>query len=460
MRRSFLQRHSLVLVVYGMILILMLIGAMNSERFLSLRNLTNVLRQAAYLGTAALGEMLVILTAGIDLSIGSLVKLCVLVSAILMDGNPDNVWMAVILTLGLGLLVGLIHAFLINEFNLSPFVVTFASLFILQGISLTITTKPIGRASRDFLMLYSQKFLGVPIIVYYFIFITLLIMFLLRKTVFGKHIYAIGGNLSVAQLSGIPVKRVRYGVYGLCSVLAASTGLLWLMRMGVGDPVIGKELELNAIIAVVIGGTSLFGGRGTVTFASLFILQGISLTITTKPIGRASRDFLMLYSQKFLGVPIIVYYFIFITLLIMFLLRKTVFGKHIYAIGGNLSVAQLSGIPVKRVRYGVYGLCSVLAASTGLLWLMRMGVGDPVIGKELELNAIIAVVIGGTSLFGGRGTVTGVLGGILLLTFTDNLLVVLGVNQFISGLIKGIIFVAAVALYKQADRARGGFSGP
>ena len=144
----------------------------------------------------------------------------------------------------------------------------------------------------------------------------------------------------------------------------------------------------------------------------------------------------------------------------MFMLRKTVFGKHIYAIGGNLSVAQLSGIPVKRVRYGVYGLCSILAASTGLLWLMRMGVGDPVIGKELELNAIIAVVIGGTSLFGGRGTVTGVLGGILLLTFTDNLLVVLGVSQFISGLIKGIIFVAAVALYKQAERSKGGFSGP
>ena len=115
MRRSFLQRHSLVLVVYGMILVLMFIGAMNSERFLSLRNLTNVLRQAAYLGTAALGEMLVILTAGIDLSIGSLVKLCVLVSAILMDGNPDNVWMAVILTLGLGLLVGLIQVYALEN---------------------------------------------------------------------------------------------------------------------------------------------------------------------------------------------------------------------------------------------------------------------------------------------------------------------------------------------------------
>ena len=306
-KSNFLQKHSLVLVVYSLVFMLITVGSIYSERFLTLRNLTNVLRQAAYLGTAALGEMLVILTAGIDLSIGSLVKLSVLVSAILMDGNPDNVMMAVGLTLALGLGVGLLHAFFINELNLSPFVVTFASLFILQGISLTITTKPIGRSSKDFLLLYSQKFLEVPIIVYFF-------------------------------------------------------GL--------------------------------------------------------------------------------------VTLLIAFLLNMTVFGKHIYAVGGNPTVAELSGIPVKKIRYGVYGICSLLAAATGLLWLMRMGVGDPVIGKELELNAIIAVVIGGTSLFGGRGTVTGVIGGVLLLTFTDNLLVVLGVNQFVSGLVKGLIFVTAVALYK------------
>ena len=309
-KSNFLQKHALILVVYSLVFVLITVGSIYSERFLTLRNLTNVLRQAAYLGTAALGEMLVILTAGIDLSIGSLVKLCVIVSAILMDGNPDNVMMAVGLTLALGLGVGLLHAFFINELNLSPFVVTFASLFILQGISLTITTKPIGRSSKDFLLLYSQKFLEVPIIVYFF-------------------------------------------------------GL--------------------------------------------------------------------------------------VTLLVAFLLNMTVFGKHVYAVGGNPTVAELSGIPVKKIRYGVYGICSLLAAVTGLLWLMRMGVGDPVIGKELELNAIIAVVIGGTSLFGGRGTVTGVIGGVLLLTFTDNLLVVLGVNQFVSGLVKGVIFVVAVALYKPTE---------
>jgi ribose/xylose/arabinose/galactoside ABC-type transport system permease subunit len=160
----------------------------------------------------------------------------------------------------------------------------------------------------------------------------------------------------------------------------------------------------------------------------------------------------MLYSEKIAGIYVIIFFFIILILMMMFLLNKTIFGKHIYAIGGNLSVAQLSGISVKRVRYGVYSLCSVLAAATGLLWLMRMGVGDPVIGNGLELNVIIAVVIGGTSLFGGRGTVIGVLGGVLLLTFTDNLLVILGVSQFYSGLIKGLIFVAAVSLHKMENR--------
>ena len=98
---------------------------------------------------------------------------------------------------------------------------------------------------------------------------------------------------------------------------------------------------------------------------------------------------------------------------------------------------------------GVYVICSVTASITGLLWLSRMGVGDPAIGDGIELQTITAVIIGGTSLFGGRASVAGVLGGVLLLGVTANLLVMLGVNQFIQGLIQGIIIVAAVAIYKQ-----------
>jgi len=278
--QSFLRRNGPLLVVYALILVLIIIGATNSERFLTERNMGNVSRQSAYIGVVAIGQMLVILTGGIDLSLGSLVKLSVLVSAILMDGNPENVPMAITLTLGVGLLIGFIHAFLINELNIAPFIVTLASYIILRGIALTISTTPVGKASRGFLLMYDKKIGPVPVITIFFAILLIVFIFILRRTRFGKYIYAIGGNLEVAHLSGVPVKMVRYGAYMLCSLLASVTGLLWLMRMGVGDPVIGDGLELRAITAVIIGGTSLFGGRGTVigTLGGVLLL-GISANL-------------------------------------------------------------------------------------------------------------------------------------------------------------------------------------
>jgi ribose/xylose/arabinose/galactoside ABC-type transport system permease subunit len=137
---------------------------------------------------------------------------------------------------------------------------------------------------------------------------------------------------------------------------------------------------------------------------------------------------------------------------LIFVLRRTIFGRYIYAVGGSEQVARLSGIPVNRVKLGVYILCSLLASVTGLLYLSRMGVGDPVIGDGLELQSITAVILGGTSLFGGRGGVVGTLGGVLLLGLTNNLLVVLNVNQWIQELVAGLVIVIAVALYKQKGR--------
>ena len=249
--------------------------------------MTNVVRQSAFLGIVALGQMLVILTAGIDLSVGSLVKVCILVSAIVMNGESSNVLTAIIATLGVGVLVGLIHAFLINELRIAPFIVTLASLVILRGIGLTISTSPVGKASSEVIMFYVQKIGPVPIIAWMFFVLIVLTMLLLRFTVFGKYLYAVGGNLEVAHLSGVPVKAVRYGVYVLCSLTAAVTGLLWLSRMGVGDPAIGDGIELQTITAVIIGGTSLFGGRASVLgtlggvlllglTANLLVMLGVS----------------------------------------------------------------------------------------------------------------------------------------------------------------------------------------
>ncbi len=263
-QRLFLRRNGPVFAVYAFIILLFIIGATQSERFLTERNLANVARQSAFLGIVALGQMLVILTAGIDLSMGSLVKVSILVSAIVMNGESSNVGLAIAATVGLGLLVGLIHAFLINEVKIAPFIVTLASLGILRGIGLSISTSPVGKASPEFLLFYVQKIGPVPIIALMFAVLLVLTMLMLRYTAFGKYLYAIGGNPEVAHLSGVPVKLVRYGVYALCSMSAAITGLLWLSRMGVGDPAIGDGIELESITAVIIGGTSLFGGRASV----------------------------------------------------------------------------------------------------------------------------------------------------------------------------------------------------
>lgn len=261
---AFLRRHAPLLIVYGLLLVMFVGGAIAGERFLTERNIFNVLRQGAFLGTVSIGQTLVILTGGIDLSVGSVVKLSMLVSAILMDGRPENTILAVVVTLAMGAGIGFIHAFIITRFKVAPFIVTLGTYSILRGIALTVATKPVGRASPGMLRLYDIAIGPVPVLVILFAMLIVAVYFMLRRTTFGRYIYAVGGDEQTAQLSGINVNRVKYGVYMGCSMLAALTGLLYLSRMGIGDPVVGDGLELQSITAVILGGTSLFGGRGGV----------------------------------------------------------------------------------------------------------------------------------------------------------------------------------------------------
>ncbi len=261
---TLLRRNAPVILVYILIIILALIGTFGSERFLTERNLFNLVRQIAFLGIVALGQTLVILTAGIDLSVGSLVKLSLLTSAILVDGEPSNIPIAIVGTLALGVLVGVVHAVIITQLGVSPFIVTLGTFSVLRGISLTIATGPVGRATPGILRLYDQKVGPVSALAVFFFILLFLVAAMLRLTTFGRYIYAIGGNEEVARLSGINVARVKFGVYILSGLLASVAGLMWLSRMGVGDPNAGEGLELRTITAVIIGGTSLFGGRGSV----------------------------------------------------------------------------------------------------------------------------------------------------------------------------------------------------
>jgi ribose/xylose/arabinose/galactoside ABC-type transport system permease subunit len=257
-----LRRHASLLIIYGLILILGIFASLSSPNFLTDRNIFNVLRTSAFLGTVAIAQTFVILSGGIDLSVGSVIKLSVLTSAILMNGEPENIGVAVVATLAMGAAVGLVNGLLVTKARIAPFIVTLGAYSILRGIAYTVATKPVGKAAPGFLHLYDLKIGPAPILV---IFLALLILagtFVLRRTAFGRYIYAIGGNDQVARLSGIRVDSVKTAVYVLCSTLAALTGLLYLARAGIGDPVTGEGAELQAITAVILGGTSLFGGQG------------------------------------------------------------------------------------------------------------------------------------------------------------------------------------------------------
>lgn len=259
-----LRRQAPLLVVYTLLLIMVIGASLTADRFLTERNIFNVLRQAAFLGVAAIGQTLVILTGGIDLSVGSLVKLSLLVSALVMDGQPGMTLPAVAVTLLLGGFIGAIHAFLITRLQVAPFIVTLGSYSILRGVAFAIATKPVGNASPGMLALYDLKIGPAPVLVIGFALLLIAVVIMLRRTRFGRYIYAIGSNEQGARLAGLPVNQVKYGVYMLCSMLTALTGLLYLSRMGIGDPAVGDGLELQTITAVILGGTSLFGGRGGV----------------------------------------------------------------------------------------------------------------------------------------------------------------------------------------------------
>ncbi len=257
-----LRRHASLLIVYGLILILGIYASLSSPNFLTNRNIFNVLRTGAFLGTVAIAETFVIISGGIDLSVGSVIKLSVLMSAILLNGKLEKIGVAVVATLAMGAVVGLVNGLLITKVRIAPFIVTLGTYSILRGIAYTVTTTPVGKAAPGFLRLYDLKVGPVPLLVIFLALLILAGIFVLRRTAFGRYIYAIGGNEQVARLSGIRVDWVKIGVYVLCSTLAALTGLLYLTRAGVGDPVTGEGAELQAITAVILGGTSLFGGQG------------------------------------------------------------------------------------------------------------------------------------------------------------------------------------------------------
>jgi ribose transport system permease protein len=246
-----------------------LVLALATDAFFSVDNLTNVLRQNAFTAIIAAGMTFVILTGGIDLSVGSVVALAGVLCADLLAhgwGVPAGIGAGVLIGLGVGTLNGLV----VTRLRVPPFVVTLATMLVVRGAAFKYTdARTISDLPASFAAL-SGSLTTAAIMAAVFALAWLVLM----RTPFGRHVYATGGNQDAAWLSGVRVERVQLAVYALCGLGAGLAGVLVASRLNAGYPRAGELYELDAIAAVVVGGTSLFGGRGSIwgTLAGAFFI--------------------------------------------------------------------------------------------------------------------------------------------------------------------------------------------
>lgn len=256
------------------LLILMVAFTILSEYFFSINNLLTVATQTAVIAIIAVGQTYVMITAGIDLSIGSNIALAGMVSALAMRASAP-VPLAVILGLGSGALVGLINGVFVAIGNLPPFIATLGTMTAVRGLSLTLTQGiPISGLPKSFTFWGTDASFGLPNPVIIMVLLALLFGFILAKTKLGRHVYATGSNFEAARLSGVNTKKVLIMVYLFSGLLAAFAGLIMSARIISAQPAAGDGYELDAVASSVIGGTSTMGGEGSVagTFIGAFVI--------------------------------------------------------------------------------------------------------------------------------------------------------------------------------------------
>ncbi len=244
--------------------------------FLSWSNISQVMRALSFIAIMAVGQSVVIISGGIDLSVGSVLGLAGVVTAVMLNG-PFGLVPAVILGAGVGLLCGVVNGFVITRAALPPFIATLAMMSVARGLAFALTGgETIRNLPESFLMIGQGSILNIPIPIVIMALFALLIGYLLKASRWGRYSYAIGGNEEAAVYSGVNVAKMKLLVYGLCGLSAGIAGVLFTSRFGVGQSTAGLGYELDVIAAAVIGGTSLSGGKGTILGAMIgSVLMGV-----------------------------------------------------------------------------------------------------------------------------------------------------------------------------------------
>ncbi|QLY39555.1 ABC transporter permease [Hujiaoplasma nucleasis] len=281
--KSLLINHNYVISL----ILLLILGRIASDNFLSFNSLMALMRSSAIIGIIALGMTLVIISGNIDLSVGSLMALVAANTAIVFNGT-HNVFITLLFALAFGAFLGFVNGVFIGKAKVAAFIVTLATMAAYR--SLTIQQGEGGPVLIDgdaFMETYRKvgysSFLNVPYVVWIFVIITILIIILMTKTKFGRYVYAVGSNEKAARLSGINVDRIKIYIFSITGLLTGLASFIYVSRFGsVDTATAGKSFELDAIAAVAIGGTSMAGGKGFIqgTFFGIIVLYSINAVLT------------------------------------------------------------------------------------------------------------------------------------------------------------------------------------
>ena len=297
---SKLKTNSIVWIMLVAVLMAVVLSLL-SPFFMTLGNMTSLSKQVSIVAILAAGQAVVIISGGIDLSVGSVLALSAVVigTLIKMDVDPTLALFAGLLT---GTLAGAVNGLVITRAKIPPFIATLGMLGIARGLALVITggvSHPV--LSPLFLFIGNAKWLGLPIPLYFVVVTYLVVGIVMHKMVFGRHVYAIGGNEHVARLQGIPVDVQKVKIYALSGFLAALAAVVMTGRLAATPPSVAQAIELQAIAAVIIGGISFVGGRGIIITALIGALIMAMITNGLNILGISS-----FYQQVLIGVVIIV----------------------------------------------------------------------------------------------------------------------------------------------------------
>ena len=268
-----------ILRQFGLIFVALFIVVLMSflsPVFMTSQNITNILRQISLNGILSIGMSFVILTGGIDLSVGSVIAITGVISGSIMD-TGGNWFVACIVALLCSLICGAINGWLISYVEFQPFIATLSTMTIGRGIALAYSDgKPYTISDPSFINIGQGYVLGIPIPIILLLIFCIAGLVILNMTTFGRYVFAIGGNKNAAKLSGVRTRRIQLAVYVLSSVCAWMVGLILAARISSGQPTAGESYEMDAIAATAIGGTSMSGGIGSLTGTICgFILLGL-----------------------------------------------------------------------------------------------------------------------------------------------------------------------------------------